>query len=189
MRSTIAIGTLLLAILLPTAAPAQEYERQPPYPDWSFGCHKAYIHLPKTEQPCWMQSRTVHFLDKEKRPGSLYFQVHLFVEKSVLRVHLKGREATWLRPTIDLDDGYREVMEEMTKMECKPDSCWGERVSPTEELGLLASGKVTYLGLHWKSPSMAHSESTGLGRALTMRGFAESFDELRQHVAAAQTEK
>ncbi len=174
MRSILSSATLLLALLSPKIAVGQEYDWQPPYPDWSFGCHKAFIHLPKTEQPCWMQSRVVHFSDKEKHPGSLYFQVHLFAEKNVLRVHVKGRHAVWLRPTIDLDDGYGEVLKEMQLNDCTSESCWGESVFPEEHLRFLASGKVAYLGLHWKPPAMPTNESLGIGRVLTMRGFAES---------------
>ena len=172
MRTTLAI----LACLCCSSSLAKEQKQ--PAADWSFGCRTPNTGESEKDQPCWVQSTVITMAAQDgMKEGKLYFQVHFFSDRKVLRVSIECENIRYLRPAVRAADGHLMAWNDMTLLGCRDRACWGETEIDEDALKLMgASPTITLLG---STTNLPEDRGWGFYDVLTSANFSESIGELR----------
>lgn len=175
---------VLLYLLITSGSLAEEINKHQSV-DWFFGCRKPPEGSTKESQPCWLQSaETTLQRETGGEPiGKLYFQIHFFTDRKVLRTYIEEPHIQQLQFIFFRKDAdHPGVSRYLELKECTEKSCWGDlQIDDETIMNLIARGDS--LGLSGKSADGSKNLWWRYVDVVTFEGLEEAFIKLHKHIA------
>ena len=179
---------ILLAALLGTASYASAEDKAvQSEADWFFGCRIPQAGESAEDQPCWVQSRTIPTVFEDGTKGKLYFQVHFFPTKKILRVYIQESKVRFLVPVVDIGERGGVKFPHMKLIDCGKNDCWGDEEINDRDIAIFSSSHS--LSLVGASRDDKPREGWILGKVITFSNFAESIALLRDRMEEVENRR
>jgi hypothetical protein len=175
---------ILFLIISLLASPANSTEVEDRSVDWKFECRTRQAGESNDPQPCWIQSEVVRikFRTDIQKTGLLYFQVHFFEKKVVLRVLIERDSVTELQiATRRKGEEYLASFDPSDISHCDEKECWGDLVVTDETVTWFAS-EVETLSLFGKDKDSLKNSGWAYYDVITLNGFGKSAEILRAYM-------